>query len=53
MNEVIKEYTTAYQAYLAATQDEMSAKLLVKSTRYRFIKARDELKEKERELLTQ
>lgn len=51
MNRELEEYAIAFNLHFKAQNDEMKSKLEVKSTYYRLMKAKDALKNKEKELL--
>ena len=51
MENEIKEYANAIEAHIKACRDETLAKQIKKQTYYRVMRAKDELRSKERELL--
>ena len=51
MQTAITDYTEAFQAYEKLSHDETAIKLAKKQAYYKFMRAKDELKAIERELL--
>lgn len=51
MKDHIKEYTLAFEAHHQAMKDKIRSNLRVKQTHYALLKAREAMREKERELI--
>lgn len=52
MSKLIMEYAKAVEAHMVAIEDEHNAKLLTQKTHYDLMKARDALRNMERDILS-
>jgi len=53
MKQQLKEYSEAFEAYQELSKDETFIRVAKKKAYYRFMRAKDELKALERELISE